>query len=115
MGLRGGRLRLEAQSEWTRRVILGSVISLYLVRSALANCTTPISTAINMDFVPREHRARWSSLGSVTQACWSGSAAVGGMLADRYGYAVVMMLTAAFHAAGTLIQMTLLPIVPRQE
>ena len=68
-----------------------------------------------MDFVPSHQRARWSSLGSVVQACWSGSAAVGGVLADRYGYAFVFMLTAAFHVAGTLIQALLLPIVPKRE
>ena len=91
------------------------VVALYLLRTALANCTTPISTAISMDFVPSDHRARWSSLGSIAQACWSGSAAIGGVLADSYGYEFVFMLTAAFHVVGTLIQATLLTIVPRHE
>lgn len=112
--LRSGQL-LQDQNEWTRRLFVGGVIVVYLLRTALANCTTPISTAINMDFVPREHRARWSSLASMIQACWSGSAAVGGVLADRYGYAVTILITAAFHTVGTLIQATLLPLVPRRE
>lgn len=114
MHLRGSH-RLAAESEWTRRLIIGVVIALYLMRSALANCTTPISTSISMDFVPGSQRARWSSLASITQACFSGSAAVGGVLADRYGYGVVFLLTSAVHVAGTLIQAALLPIVPRHE
>ena len=115
MHLRSAHLLQAVQSEWTRRAVVALVVALHLMRSALANCTTPISTSISMDFVPAEQRARWSSLGSIVQACWSGSAALGGMLADRYGYAVVFMLTAAFQLAGTLIQATLLPIVPRRE
>ena len=114
MYLRSGR-QLQAMSEWARRIVIGIVVVIYLVRSALANCTTPISTSISMDFVPSGQRARWSSLGSIAQACWSGSAAVGGVLADRYGYAFVFMLTAAFHAAGTIAQAALLPIVPKRE
>lgn len=114
MQLRSSHL-LQGRSAWFQRVVIGAIVTLYLMRTALANCTTPISTAINMDFVPRGHRARWSSLASVIQAVWSGSAAIGGVLADKYGYAFVIMLTAAFHTAGTLIQATLLPIVPRHE
>ena len=114
MQLRSSHL-LHGQGDGTRRLVIATVVALHLLRSALANGTTPISTSISMDFVPSETRARWSSLGSVVQACWSGSAALGGVLADRYGYAVVFMITAAFHVAGTLVQATLLPMVPRRE
>ena len=114
MHLRSGHL-LEGQSEWTKRLVVVFIVALFLMRSALANVPTPIATSISMDFVPSDQRARWSSLGSIAAAAWSGSAAVGGVLADRYGYAFVFMLTAAFHVAGTLTQAILLPIVPKRE
>ena len=88
---------------------------LYLARSALANLPTPLAGSIQMDYVPSEKRASWASLSSVTQACWSGSAALGGVLADRYGYALAFALTAGLHLIGSLLQAMLLPIVPRQE
>ena len=39
-----------------------------------------------MDFVPKETRARWKSLDSISQFGWCGSAAPGGWLADKYSY-----------------------------
>lgn len=115
MHLRSAHTLQGVESEWTRRAVVAFVLALHLMRSALANCTTPISTSISMDFVPSHTRARWSSSGSVVQACWSGSAALGGVLADRYGYPFVFVLTAVFQSVGTLIQATLLPIVPKKE
>ena len=115
MRLRTSHLLAGWGDAMAKRLVIGVILVLYLVRSALANAPTPISTSISMDFVPSSQRARWSSLGSITQACWSVSAAVGGVLADQYGYAIVFMLTAAFHLMGTLIQAMLLPIVPRRE
>ena len=60
---------LSAHSEEARRLIIGVIVLLYLMRTSLANCTMPISTSLSMDFVPSDHRARWSSLGSIVQAC----------------------------------------------
>jgi hypothetical protein len=37
-----------------------------------------------MDFVPKQERARWKSLESVGAFGWCGSAALGGILADKY-------------------------------
>jgi hypothetical protein len=71
--------------------------------------------AAHGSFVPAHSRARWSSLNALVQAVWSGSAAVGGVLADAYGYYELFYLTAVCHVAATALQATLLPIVPRQE
>lgn len=90
-------------------------VLLYVARTALANCTQPLSTSISMDFVARDVRARWASLNSVVQALWSASAAAGGVLADKQGYASAFVVTAGFHVAGALVQASLLPIVPKHE
>ena len=51
------------------------------------NCTYPVEESILMDYVPKNTRARWKSLESVSQFGWCGSALAGGLLADKYGYA----------------------------
>jgi MFS family permease len=99
-----------------RRPLLVLLVTLlYLLRQSCANCTMPLSTALSMDYVPSTARARWSSLHGLVQACWSGSAAIGGWLADAHGYAALFQITAAIHVLGTLLQALLLPIVPRRE
>ena len=66
---------------------LRGVVTLYILRTALMNCTYPVEESILMDYVPKNTRARWKSLESVSQFGWCGSALAGGLLADRYGYA----------------------------
>ena len=56
-----------------------------------------------------------SSLGSNVRFGWAGSAALGGVLADKYGYTSTFLVTAGVQAAGTLVQCLLLPLVPREE
>ena len=68
-----------------------------------------------MDYVDKANRARWQSLNSIVRFGWAGSAALGGVLADRYGYTSTFLITAAVQAAGTLVQCLLLPMVPRKE
>ena len=46
---------------------------------------------------------------------WAASAAVGGALADRYGYRFTFLLTAMLQAAGTSLQASLLAVLPRSE
>ena len=39
----------------------------------------------------------------------------GGVLADAYGYSFTFLITASIQAAATVLQATLLPLVPRAE
>lgn len=68
-----------------------------------------------MDFCRKEERARWQSLGSISRFGWCGSAAAGGVLADRYGYAFTFYITAAVQLSGSLVLVPLLALVPRKE
>jgi len=68
-----------------------------------------------MDFVPSNTRARWKSLDSIGVFGWCGSAALGGYLADRFGYTFTFLVTAAVQGTATLLQATLMLIVPRSE
>jgi MFS family permease len=84
-------------------------------RTSLMNCTMAISSSLLMDYAPKEQRARWQSFGSVVRFGWCGSAALGGVLADQHGYSFTFIITAAIQLAGTLVQASLLGVVPRAE
>ena len=91
------------------------LVPVYLLRTCLMNCTAPLQTSILMDALPREARARWKSLDAVSGFGWSGSAAFGGWLADRYDYTETFLITALFQTAGIGVWALLLPLVPRTE
>ena len=59
-----------------------------------------IVTASIDDGVPEATRARWKSLESVSQFGWCGSAMVGGVLADKFGYARTFVVTIALQVGG---------------
>jgi MFS family permease len=91
------------------------VVTIYLVRTGVMNCTYPIQESVLMDFVPTEKRARWKSLDAICSFGWCGSAGLGGVLADRYGYGDTFLITAAVQAAGSLCQAALIFVVPKSE
>ena len=66
-----------------------------------------------MDYVPRDTRARWKALDSISVFGWCGSAAVGGIIADSYDYSTTFLVTAALQALGTLLFALLFFIIPR--
>ena len=69
------------------------IVTVYVLRTALMNCTGPLEQGIMMDYAPKDQRARWKSLDSVTSASWCGSAFIGGVLADQYGYTFTFIIT----------------------
>ena len=91
------------------------LVPLYIVRTALMNAPYPLEESILMDFVPKNERARWKSLESISVVGWCGSAALGGYLTDRWNYTVTFFITACMQLLGALILGFLLPLVPRRE
>lgn len=91
------------------------LVTVYVLRTCLANCTYPIEESILMDFVPRSRRARWKSLESISSFGWCGAALVGGLIADKYSYTATFSVTACFQFAATLLVATLIFVVPRHE
>ncbi len=94
---------------------LRGVVTLYILRTALMNCTYPVEESILMDYVPKNTRARWKSLESVSQFGWCGSALAGGLLADKYGYARTFAITICLQASGVLCYSRLLGVVAREK
>ena len=87
------------------------IIVAYILRTALMNSTNPIEEGILMDYVPKDQRARWKSLESVTTVSWCGSAAFGGFLSDRYNYTSTFIVTIVMQAIATLCYSTLITVV----
>jgi hypothetical protein len=91
------------------------LVVMYLLRTAFMNCTYPLFGSILMDFVPKQERARWKSLESISQFGWCGSAALGGYISDRWSYNHTFGLTALLQGIGVVLFAFLLPLVPRRE
>ena len=87
------------------------IVPVYVVRTVLMNSTTPLHKSILMDNTPRSRRGRWSAADSITAFGWSGSALIGGLVADQHGFGATFYATAALQSVGTLVLATLLPVV----
>ena len=96
---------------WTNPWAISPV---FLARTALMNCGAPLIKSVAMDFVPKKRRGKWNALDSVTQFGWSGSAALGGVLLERFGFSVVFFATAAAQLVGNLPYILIHPLVPAE-
>jgi len=88
------------------------LIPVFVFRTAAINAPYPLSEAVLMDYVPAGERARWKSLESVAALGWTGSAMVGGLLADSRGYAFAFTITAAVQLCAAWIKYPLVRVVP---
>eukprot|EP00980_Cylindrotheca_fusiformis_P005485 scaffold1169_cov120-Cylindrotheca_fusiformis.AAC.35 len=91
------------------------LVPVYVLRTSLMNASYPLTESILMDYVPKEERGRWKSLDSVAAFGWCGSAALGGMIADKYDYTYTFLITAIIQTTGIAVWALLLPLVPREE
>jgi hypothetical protein len=83
--------------------------------STLQHCTRPLKRAVLMDYVPKKRRARINSIESVTRLNWSGSAVLGGMSIDKYGFGHLFLATACIQLVSWVIFALILPLVPINE
>jgi MFS family permease len=90
-----------------------AIVAVYICRTALMNSTYPLEESILMDYVPKNTRARWKSLESVSIFGWCGSAAIGGVLADKFGYAFCFVITICMQATATLMYTSLVFLVAK--
>lgn len=84
----------------------------YVFRNAFMNCSAGLSRALIMDLVPKERHSRWNALESVQSAGWSGTAILGGIMADRLGYGAAFIFTFFFHFCSTS---ALIPLAVRND
>lgn len=55
-----------------------AMLTVHLLRTALANSTRPLMRSVLMEVVPKQYRGKVNAFESITMFSWSGSAALGG-------------------------------------
>lgn len=90
-----------------------ALVALHLVRTAFANCKEPLCRAILADVIPSEKRGRWNAVHSLTGMTWTGSAALGGVLCDSYGYGKTFVVTAGLYLLAVCFWLPLIKRVPK--
>jgi len=65
----------------------------FLLRYGFMQARDPILNAIVNDVVPPEQKSKWNSFNSLRSLSFSGSALIGGLLADSYGYEFSFFVT----------------------
>jgi len=95
---------------------LYAMIPLFLLRGSFNNAKAPIGRSIIMDLVTSEYRGRWNFIQSINMFSWSGSAFLGGMIADRAGgdYRYTFAVTATIYTLTGLLYLPLLLVFPRE-
>jgi len=99
----------------TRAMDWRTLVVLHLLRTALANCKEPLARAILADFIPSSRRGRWNAVHSLTGMTWTGSAALGGVLCDRYGYGQTFIITAGLYVLAATFWLPLIRLVPKEQ
>lgn len=90
----------------------GLLVAVHLLRMAVANATRPLMRSVLMDCVPRRHRGKVNAVDSVRTFSWSGSAALGGFLIERFGFQRTFLITAGIKLLAFLPLFPLLAFVP---
>mmetsp|Transcript_17097 Transcript_17097/g.33353 ORF Transcript_17097/g.33353 Transcript_17097/m.33353 type:complete len:210 (+) Transcript_17097:132-761(+) len=88
------------------------ICPVYILRTAIMNCNSPIRKSILMNFVPKKSRGRWNSIDSITRFGWSGSALLGGFLADKFGYGFSFLVTALTQFCAASLWWLIIHLVP---
>ncbi|EER02104.1 conserved hypothetical protein [Perkinsus marinus ATCC 50983] len=78
------------------------LLVLYVIRMAFMNCSRPVFRAMLMDHTPQKHRGKVNAVDMVRMFSWSGSAAIGGLLVDHWGYRFNFVVTGLVHCCGLL-------------
>lgn len=102
-----GTIALLRMTATTDRSTLGT---LFLAHTALMQCNAPLRRSLLMDFVPKMNRAKWNSLEGLAMFTWTGSAVVGALLIDAYGYHVCFFVTCGVYVLGLLLDLLLVPL-----
>uniref|UniRef100_A0A1D1ZV67 Major facilitator superfamily (MFS) profile domain-containing protein n=1 Tax=Auxenochlorella protothecoides TaxID=3075 RepID=A0A1D1ZV67_AUXPR len=77
-----------------------AMLTVHLLRTALANSTRPLMRSVLMEVVPKQYRGKVNAFESITMFSWSGSAALGGVLIERLGFQATFLVTAAIKLAA---------------
>lgn len=91
------------------------VIPVFLLRGALMNSSAPLMQAVLFDCVEPKYRGRLNAISSLFRFTWSGSAVMGGWLADRQDYRASFLWTAGIQSLAGIFRLPAVFVVPRFE
>lgn len=83
------------------RALTASIL-LFIVMTAVMNSIKPLKRSILMDVVPSSRRGLWNAFESFAKFSWSGSAALGGLLIDLYGYRITFMIVSCLYTLSSI-------------
>lgn len=89
--------------------------AIYVLRSAFINCVVPLNRSIIMDYASVSSRGKWNSVDSIAAFGWSGSAVIGGVLIDLYGFEMSFVCTAILQLVAWLPLIGLVPLVLNED
>lgn len=78
------------------------ICACFVLRTASINATRGLTRSVLMDEVPKNERAKWSSLEAVNMFSWAGSAIIGGMMVDKEGILANFYFTALWQFISSL-------------
>ena len=58
---------------------------------------------------------KYNSIESIGALSWTGSAAIGGAIMDKWGYRVCFGVTGVFYTAGAVLILLLVPLIPPEQ
>jgi len=91
------------------------LIPLFILRGSLMNAAQPLSRSILMDVVPKRHRGKWNSVGTIAWGLfWNASAVVGGFLIGDNNFQRCFFITAGIYLIGTIPILMLIPLVKKE-
>ncbi|KAL7557960.1 hypothetical protein ACA910_020329 [Epithemia clementina (nom. ined.)] len=91
------------------------LVVLFVVQTGIGQAVHPLAESLLMDAVPRNQRARWRTLQSISEYGWSGAAVLGGFLSDRDGgsYQQAFFVSCYVQIFALLVLSMLLFLVPQ--
>jgi len=95
--------------------VSGVMIPLFMLRCSMMWSTGPLKASVVADYTPKSERARWKALATISAVGWSSSAALGGLLIDRFGFGVTFMVTSFLQATVMPLWILLSPIVAKES
>ncbi|XP_026189700.1 uncharacterized protein LOC34619204 [Cyclospora cayetanensis] len=90
------------------------LIAAHLLRGGMQNANYPLDRSMIVDFSKSTDRGKWSAMETFTSTLWSGSAFLGGILADK-DYRYAFGVTAIVYAVAWLVYTPLVFIIPQAE
>nr|CCA17688.1 Major Facilitator Superfamily (MFS) putative [Albugo laibachii Nc14] len=85
-------------------------VALYLINVVLIRSTEPLQRSLLMDFLPRQQRAKWSSLEDLSALVCTGSALIGVYLMETQGFHYCVWITLPIYVVGVLLETLLIPL-----